>query len=616
MRIDDHHASDRVPLSRRTLLKLAGATGVALTAGPALDLARRVGAVAATAVVPTPGALWTITTPVVLTADATVAGVVIEAGGALEFDPATTVTLTSTRNVIVRGRLAMHPATPAVQHRLVFSGISETAFVGGGMDPVDSDVGLWVMGDGVLDLAGSARTAWARAIGGLARGATTVTLDADPVGWQVGDQLVVTPTGSTSDPAHYVWLETVAVTGVTGRTVTFSPGLSVEHPQVRADSIMRPEILNLTRNVGIEGTFGARTHVFIRSTRPQAISHTVLRHVGPRHDAANLVLGRYGLHLHHCEDGSRGSIIESVVVRDAGNHAFVPHMSDGTTFRNCIAYSVQEDAFWWDVPDLTHDTTFERCVAARVNADTRAQGFYTLNGFTLGHGSGNRCVGSIAVGVVGGKTASGFNWPSKAPADGMNGEWVYEDCVAHNNRYHGIYVWQNDALLGHVIDRFVAYRNGGAGIKHGAYVNSYLYRDCLLVQNQASEIEIHAQCRDVANSTPPRFVRIEMDHGGRDWCVQTFEHQVHGPSSPVLLKECTFANYARAAFHMSSRRRAGWFELKDCTYSGNEFWFESTIPADTIVDVEGGALGSIRLRRADQGNGTLVRAWNARSSPR
>ena len=87
MGTDDLGTAERIPMSRRTLLKLAGATGVALAAGPALDLAERASAVAGTAVVPTPNALWTITAPVVLTSSATVAGVVIEAGGALAFDP-------------------------------------------------------------------------------------------------------------------------------------------------------------------------------------------------------------------------------------------------------------------------------------------------------------------------------------------------------------------------------------------------------------------------------------------------------------------------------------------------------------------------------------------------
>ena len=37
------------------------------------------------------------------------------------------------------------------------------------------------------------------------------------------------------------------------------------------------EVLNLTRNVGIEGTPTGRAHVFIVSRRPQAIAHTAIR---------------------------------------------------------------------------------------------------------------------------------------------------------------------------------------------------------------------------------------------------------------------------------------------------------------------------------------------------
>jgi len=41
MGTDDLDTAERIPMSRRTLLKLAGATGAALAAGPALDLAQR-----------------------------------------------------------------------------------------------------------------------------------------------------------------------------------------------------------------------------------------------------------------------------------------------------------------------------------------------------------------------------------------------------------------------------------------------------------------------------------------------------------------------------------------------------------------------------------------------
>ena len=53
--------------------------------------------------------------------------------------------------------------------------------------------------------------------------------------------------------------------------------------------------------------------------RPQALAHTEIRHVAPG------AIGRYGLHFHLCADGSRGSVVEGVVIRDAESHAFVPH---------------------------------------------------------------------------------------------------------------------------------------------------------------------------------------------------------------------------------------------------------------------------------------------------
>ena len=42
--------------------------------------------------------------------------------------------------------------------------------------------------------------------------------------------------------------------------------------------------------------------------------------------------------------------------------------------------------------------------------------------------------------------------------------------LSHNNKVNGIFVWQNNPGKS-VIDRFVAYHNGKAGIEHGAYKN-------------------------------------------------------------------------------------------------------------------------------------------------
>lgn len=41
------------------------------------------------------------------------------------------------------------------------------------------------------------------------------------------------------------------------------------------------EVLNLTRDVVIEGRPGGRSHIFIRSCVPQTIRHAVVRHMEP-----------------------------------------------------------------------------------------------------------------------------------------------------------------------------------------------------------------------------------------------------------------------------------------------------------------------------------------------
>jgi hypothetical protein len=103
---------------------------------------------------------------VTVTGSVQVAGVTVEAGGRLAFDPNGSAELTSTRNVVVNGTLSMRPASSSVVQTIRVAGVDAARIVGGGMDPVDSDVGLWVMGAGQLDLAGTPRP---RGRGRLAR---------------------------------------------------------------------------------------------------------------------------------------------------------------------------------------------------------------------------------------------------------------------------------------------------------------------------------------------------------------------------------------------------------------------------------------------------------------
>ena len=435
-----------------------------------------------------------VSTRVFLDRDATVAGLVVEPGGALVFDPDSSRTLATRGNVVVRGTLSMEPASTRTVHRLVFRNVSEAAFVGGGMEVLKSDVGLWVMDNGSLRIAGSPKLAWSTAADALPVGSTEITLGDDPDGWEVGDELVIAPTlpptngGDSTRPEEAYDIATVSA--ISDRTVRLSSATRFPHPGVDVGGgSMTAEVLNLTRNVRIQGTEGGRSHVFIHSMRRQVVKNAALRYMGPRQRSEGHtvnVLGRYGLHFHMCRNGSRRSVVEGVVVRDCGGHAFVPHTSHGISFTDCISHNTFDEAFWWDGGDLTDDVILSRCVASLVRSDPSFRG-YRLTGFALGKGVDNTVRDCVAVGIRGNENASGFLWD-----EGAEGVWTFEDCVAHNNAVNGIFVWQNTGKR-HLIDRFVAYHNGKSGIEHGAYLNAYVFRDVSLVGNDEAGVILHAE---------------------------------------------------------------------------------------------------------------------------
>jgi hypothetical protein len=573
--------------------------------------------------VPGPGETAVVTRPVFLDVDAKVGGVAVMPGGQLMFDPQASRRLESRGNMVVRGRLIMRPSSATVRHQLVFTGARERAFEGGGMDVLPHDTGLWVMEAGRVDVAGTPKLAWTRAAGALAAGATRITLQAAPKGWRPGDELAITPTTSPASDNSVDAYDVVTVKAVSGRTVTLSAPLRNPHPSVRvaAGRTFTAEVLNLTRNVGIEGLPRGRSHVFVRSSRPQSIRHAAIRHMGPRRpddEFSEFVVGRYALHLHMCGDGSRGSLVEGVVIRDAGSHAFVPHLSNGITFRDCISHDTYEDAYWWDDPpdtrtagDQSDDILYDRCVASLVKHDPPYHG-YRLTGFFIGAGDRNRARDCVAVGVQGATDASGFEWP-----EGSEGVWRFTGCVAHNNTEHGIFTWQNTGLV-HVISDYVGYHNTEAGISHGAYQNPYVYRDSVLYGNGYAAVAVHA----TAGGRPLSFANLICDGAGlSDYLVVAERHEPRlEVGSPTSFSGCQFRGARKAAFGFVYDGEGGpsnleLFSVTNCRFDGNEFWLAGDIQPGSQIAVSDPVLGSLLLRRSDQ-PGRLVPEWNAKVSRR
>jgi hypothetical protein len=574
--------------------------------------------------VPGPRDVAVISSDVVLDTDARVAGVVVRRSGALSYLRGRSVTLESSGNVVVQGRLSMRPKSSSIVHRLVFVNVDESRFQGEGMKVLDSDVGLWVMDNGVLDIAGSSKRAWTRTVSGVRKGVTTIELRDPPKGWRVGDRIVLTPTRSPHPGwEHHTSFDRARIRAINGNKVKLSRPTKFGHPkvEVRPGVVFTPEVLNLTRNVRIQGTRVGRAHVFVNSSRRQRISHAQITHMGPRQKKSKSytepVTGRYPLHFHFCGKGSKGSVVKGTVVTRSGNRAFVPHESDGITFRDCISHDTMDGAYWWDPPTDDHgrngprhrdhrnesnNIVWERCVASLVRKEDEDPAT-RMNGFLLGAGIDNVVRECVAVGVQRSFNSSGYLWPEWA-----GNTWDFRDNVSHNNVSHGVYNWTNRRQI-LFTKGLVAFHNGKTGITHGAYLSPHLYKDVILYGNPEAAIRLYA----LSNlENPVRFLNAYCDGAGlSDYGLVTAGHRFPA-KTPIRFERSTFRGFRKAAVHVidSKNGTPDLIDFVDCTFKGNEFWLGSQVAPKTRLRVRDAAHGKLTLRRIDQ-RGAHRPRWNA-----
>ena len=405
----------------------------------------------------------------VLSGQVHVDGLVVAAGETVTFDPARDTTVETAANVIVEGTLRMRP-DPGVTHVLRFSDVDESAMVGGGLDPIATDIGLWCMASCVLDIQGREVTAWNR----------------------TGD-----------DPT---WLDTDDV-----RTTEHLGAHQIGTTPTRFHAAVPPyEVVNLTRSVSIEGTPGGKAHVFIRSDQPQTIRHVEFRWLGPTPpDGTNL--GRYPLHFHMMGDASRGSLVEGAVVRDSSARAFVAHGSHGVTFVDTVAWSIVDSAYWWDPNRGTdardhdsNDITYRSAVACDVTPGGDGQGSLkrTWGAFHLTQGTGGAVIDSVACHVYGPVDAAGFAWPPNEEQ-----AWQFAGNVAHSVSTNGAWVWQNSNSFDHTITDFTVY-DTRVCIDSGAYRQRYRWDDIVCVGASVAGLELHTFAASDVAAAP-----------WRNWCV-------------------------------------------------------------------------------------------------
>jgi hypothetical protein len=532
--------------------------------------------------------------------------------GQLVFDDRATLELAATGNIVVKGELTLRPAGPTTRHLITFTQVDETKYIGGGMQVLDSDVGLWVVGKGILNVAGSVKTPWTRLRTEASAKQAVIEVE-DAAGWQVGDRLEIVPTlPPTSGDVSWNGYDSVKITAVDGNKVSIAPALQYDHPQV--NKRWMAEVLNLTRNVVIQGTPQGRAHMMLMIDRPQKITNIEIRHMGPRNVDGRYtkgVLGRYAFHFHLNGQGSRGSLVENVVIHDAGNHAFVPHGSHGIILRRCVSHNTWDDAFWWDpgFENRTNDTRLEGCLASKVRVDPPFRGG-RLTGFNLGQGAGNRITDCVVVGVRGNGDSAGFIWPERP--NGKEGIWFFQNNLDHNNKRNGIFTWQNTGQL-HLVEKFALYHNGANGIEHGAYSNPYFYRDAILYGNGHAGIQLHATS---TGGRQLKFKGIEIDGANiSKYGVEVIGHAAVG-GQPTWIENCTFKHLrdTAVAFTFSGEKSKvpEWFDIVNCSFpqDASRFFLSKMIHPKSLITVEQPDGMIFQLRRFDQ-DGRLASQWNA-----
>ena len=491
-------------------------------------------------------------------------------------------------NVIVAGRLIMRGSgdmeNPTV---LRFIDIDEEAMIGGGMTPIESDPGLWPVGVGLLDFVGTKRTRWS-------------SDGVIPDDWEASDEMYVCP----HEPGD------VSKDGLK----PYKLGDPVPSSVLGDGSVQFTEIINLSCDVLVEGTPEGRTHITILSDAVQTLKWFCIRHTGPRQtvwrvDAEGEFLldengdkivdsalsapvpGRRALHFHMREDATRGSVVEGVLVRDSGGMgSFVPHKSHGILYEDCLAYNVNEHAFFWDnhakgkfdhlssrsereaaerAFTTSNDIVWRRCgvVLLKPIPSHRGTG---LSGFYLGRGTGNVVDDCFTAANQGGKRSSGLQWPS-AVNDGPN-VWTVEKFVDHNGRGVGIFTWQNTSEGPHIILGVISYNHGKSGILHGAYGASlYRYRP-MITRTGHSGIVLHAVARSRVSAGGFRDDNYTLSFEGGyiskvDFAVAIVSH-TQTPLRPTLIRNVPFTDIFKAAVVIDETRGPGWTDFVDCTLEG------------------------------------------------
>ncbi len=230
-------------------------------------------------------------------------------------------------------------------------------------DPLKLGNGL--ISHGRIEMHGAVKTEYATMDSAYA-GDIELVLDEAPVGWRVGDKLIIA--GTSTDTLGD---EVAHITAIQGTTVTLDTPLIHDHytpAHSKPGLTLKVHVANGTRNVIVETaeddreSLDSRGHTLFMHTNDVAVRYAAFNHLGrtnklkyPNDTKVNFDTGeilsigtnpraRYPVHFHRSgTTGSPGLIASSVVFNSPG-WGYVNHSGHAEMVRN-IAYDISGAAF-------------------------------------------------------------------------------------------------------------------------------------------------------------------------------------------------------------------------------------------------------------------------------
>ena len=313
-----------------------------------------------------------------------------------------------------------------------------------------------VMDGGSLELHGASadKRPWTVLDGSIAPGDTALTL-ADTTDWEVGDRIVIAPTGIEAFED-----EVVTIVAIDGTEVRFEPALRFGHHgaierHAGRDLDMRGEVGLLSHDIVITSPADAEStlvggHVMVMAGGSARLEGVELRGLGQ-----SGVAGRYPFHWHLAGDVS-GQYVRNSSVAGSLQRGIVVHGTSNATVEGVVAHDTLSHAFVWSESGDEWGNQLIGNLAVRVNnldrssglisfprtgrngqpslqissqAETRSSGFW-------GRNPENTMIGNHVAGVDHGQ---GFFFDSRHVGHSMKAfmktsraEIVFEDNAAHS----------------------------------------------------------------------------------------------------------------------------------------------------------------------------------------